>query len=231
MTDKIKVLGISASPRAVEIGASSSDQMLNRLLLQASEFGGDPKKIVLASKSLAPCKGCYSENPRNCTYPCALEDDTNEILSEIMRADALALATPVYWGFSSSHLSLLLEKLTALENNRWEITDKTGRDPLEGKPFAILASQLIEGATLMMSQVSNALVQMGMFPVPYGLIFRHSHLEKRSVRIGLRLLGERRFMHADVDIRLAARNLVGLASLIKDANYRFDDDAQREKEW
>jgi len=230
-SDKIKVLGISASPRATEIGASLSDQMLGQLLHYAVEFGGEAKKIVLAQKIIAPCEGCYSKKPGDCAFPCIHEeDDTNEILSEIVRADALVLATPVYWGFAWSGLYALLQKMTALENSRWKIFDENGRDPLEGKPFAILTSQLMEGAIQTMSPISSALVQMGMFPVPYGLIFKHSLLSKRGVSLGLRIIGERRFAHTEIDIRLAARNLVELPKLLKNAGYRFDDDVRREKE-
>ena len=227
---KVKVLGISASPRVAE-GVSHSDDMLMNLLNQVHIFGGEPDRIVLARKKIASCEGCYSTKPRKCTFPCVHTDDTNEVLMKISGADAIVFATPVYWGSASSLLHCLIENMTALENNRWEITDKTGRDPLEGKPFVLLASQLMEGATLMMSQISAALIQMGMFPLPYGFIFQHSLLVKRGVQLGLKLLGERRFAHTEIDIRLAARNLVGIAKLLKSANYRFDDDALRENEW
>ncbi|HLM84542.1 MAG TPA: flavodoxin family protein [Candidatus Bathyarchaeia archaeon] len=229
-TEKIKILGISASPRAVK-EKSHSDTLLSGLLDWVAGFGGEAKKILLAEKDIAQCEGCYSKGPRTCVYPCVHEDDTNAVLAEIEKADAIAFSTPVYWGSASSLLHCLIEKMTALENNRWEITNQTGRDPLEGKPFVILASQLMEGAMLMMSQISAALIQMGMFPLPYGFIFQHSLLEKRGVRLGLRLIGEKRFAYTGIDIRLAARNLVGIAKLLKNANYRFDDDALREHEW
>jgi multimeric flavodoxin WrbA len=230
--DKIKVLGISASPRAIEMGKSLSDQMLSQLLHDVIKFGGEAKKIVLAQKIIAPCEGCYSAGIKNCTFPCVHEDDdTNEVLQEIINADAIAVASPVYWGAAWSELYKLLQKMTALENNRWDIFDEIGRDPLEGMPFAILASQLMEGATQMMSQISSAFISMGMFPVPYGLIFKHSLISKRGVSLGLRLIGERRFAHTEIDIRLAARNLVELPKLFKDAGYRFDDNANRETQW
>lgn len=232
MPNKIRILGISASPRAVENGESLSDKMLSELLHHAIDFGGEAKKIVLASRVMEPCEGCYSAGIKKCTYPCVHDhDDTNEILSEIIRADALVLATPVYWGSAWSGLYALLQKMNSLENNRWKIFDETGRDPLEGKPFAILTSQLMEGATQVMSQISSALILMGMFPVPYGLIFKHSLTSKRGVALGLRIIGERRFAHTEIDIRLAARNLVGLSKILKNAGYRFDDDAKRETEW
>jgi len=229
-TEKIKVLGISASPR-VAGGVSHSDKMLMELLNQVHIFGGKSDRIVLAKKKIASCEGCYSVKSSECVFPCIHTDDTNEVLTEIANADAIVFATPVYWGSASSLLHILIEKMTALENNRWKITDEIGRDPLEGKPFVIIASQLMEGATQMMSQTSTALVQMGMFPVPYGFIFQHSLLLKRGVRLGLRVIGERRFAHTEIDIRLAARNLVGLSTLLKNANYRFDDDAMREEDW
>jgi len=231
MQGKIKVLGICASPRA-DSGHSHSHELMMELINQVHLFGGEPSRILLAQKKLRPCQGCYSIKPRECTFPCVhVDDDTNEILTEIMNTDALVFATPVYWGSASALLHILIEKMTALENNRWQLTDQFGRDPLEGKPFVILGSELMEGAALMMLQISWALIQMGMFPLPYGFTFQHSLFRNRGVQLAMKVIGEKRFNYAEGDIRLAARNLIGIAKLLKDANYRFDDDIEREKEW
>jgi multimeric flavodoxin WrbA len=206
--------------------------LLSKLLEWVIHFGGEPKKIILAEKHIRYCEGCYSDAPHKCVYPCIHDDDdTNEILKDIADADALVVATPVYWGDADARWYALKEKMTSLENDRWNITDRAGRDPLEGKLFAVLASQLMEGATKAMDDISRVLVQMGMFPVPYGSIFQHSLLSKKGVQLALKILGEKRFAHAEIDIRLAARNLVGLSKLLKNANYCFDDDAMREEDW
>jgi multimeric flavodoxin WrbA len=234
-TEKIRVLGISASPRAaqeniksdINHGTSLSDAMLVDLLNYIETFGGEAQIIRLAEKKIAPCAGCYSQEEKACVFPCIHEDDdTNQILEEIMKADALAFATPIYWGSVSSLLRILIEKMTVLENDRWNIYDRTGRDPVEGKPYVLLATQISEGASLALSQMVWSLNNMGLIFLPYGFIYKQSILNRKIVRLGLRLIGERKFEWAENTLRLAARNLVLFTAAIKD--YSFDDDTERE---
>ena len=232
-TEKIKVLGISASPRATIKNSSNndnlslSDSMLVRLMNHVEEFGGKHKIIRLADKKIAPCAGCYSKDENACIFPCIHEDDdTNGILEEIIGADALAFATPIYWGSVSSLLRILIEKMTTLENNRWNIYDKTGRDPIEGKPYVLLSTQISEGSSLALTQMVWALTNMGLLLLPYGFIYKHALLERKIVKAGLRLIGERKFEWTENTIRLAARNLILLTTVLKD--YSFDDGQERE---
>jgi multimeric flavodoxin WrbA len=232
---KVKVLGISASPRALEEniksdinhGTSLSDAMLLDLLDHVETFGGEAQIIRLAGKKLAPCAGCYSQEEKACVFPCIhADDDTNQILEEIMKADALAFATPIYWGSVSSLLRILIEKMTVLENDRWNIYDRTGRDPVEGKPYVLLATQISEGASLALSQMVWSLNNMGLIFLPYGFIYKQTILNRKIVKVGLRLIGERKFEWAENTLRLAARNLVLFTDAIK--NYSFDDCTERE---
>lgn len=228
LNPKIKVLGISCSPRLVENGHkhSRSEKLLEKFMGYVRQFGGEGEIINLLKTGMKSCEGCASDSKdsRQCVFPCIHRDDrTNEILLEIIASDALVLATPIYWGSASSSLRILIEKMTSLENNRDEILKKFGRDPLEGKTFVVLASQDVEGASLALSQITWALTQMGLMLLPYGLIFKQAILEKRLVRIGLRILGIKKFEWIENTIRLAARNTVLLTSLIKQNNFRFDD--------
>lgn len=217
---KIRVLGIAASPRE----NSRSEELLDKLLAFVSEFGGEPKKIRLTEKVLYKCQGCYSGDPKECTYPCRInDDDMAEVLEEIIKADSFAFATPVHWSHCASDLYILKDRMTAIENNRQELFARDGRDPLEGKPFVTIASQDSEGAMMALSGFSLSMNAMGMVMLPYGIIYRQALLGSALVRFGLRLMRERRFEWIDNTIRLAAKNLVELPRLLRANNFLFDD--------
>lgn len=222
---KIKVLGISCSPRREEGGhkSSRSEHLLERLMGHVRNFGGEAKMIRLSDRIIMPCEGCYSDSDdgATCTFPCIHQDDTDAILEAIIDCDALVLATSIYWGAPSSLLRILIEKMTALENNAKDIHRFRGQEPLEGKFFALLASQDSEGASMALSQTAWALNHMGMILLPYGLIFEPALLERPIVRMGLRLIGVRKFEWVENSIRLAARNLVLMSQLLSD--YKVDD--------
>jgi len=222
---KVKVLGISCSPRRKEKDhkSSRSERLLERLMDYVDDFGGQTEIIRLADRLILPCEGCYSDSDdgSTCTFPCVHQDDTNLVLESIIDCDSLVFATPVYWGAPSSLLRILIEKMTALENNSKEIFGLDGREPLEGKPFVMLASQDAEGASLALSQTAWSLSQMGLMLLPYGMIFEPALLERPIVRIGLRLIGMRKFEWVENSIRLAARSLVEMPKRL--AGYSYDD--------
>lgn len=214
----INILGISGSPRG---GESRSDELLRKLLKQAKSFGGQTELLRLSQQKIRPCEGCCSKRVELCKFPCIhMEDGTNALVKKVVEADALAIATPVHWGGPSSLLKIFLDKLTCVEGEIWP---ETGKNALLGKPFILIASQDGDGAAMALSQINWALNHMGMFCLPWGMIFEPSLLKRPIVRIGLRLIRERKFEWISNTIRLAARNLVLLTQALKEKNFEFDD--------
>lgn len=84
------VLIISASPRK----NGNSDILCDRFAQGAKESGHKVEKIFLASKKIGYCRGCCA-----CisTHRCAQKDDMPAILEQMLQADAIVLATPVYF--------------------------------------------------------------------------------------------------------------------------------------
>ena len=213
-TKPTKVLCVNGSPR----GAGNSAKMLRQLVTHVYEFGGEAETIHLARTELFNCEGCYSEtrDGSKCVSPCKHKhDSTNSILEKIIAADALVLATPVYWAGASSLIHSLLEKMTSVENNRRQITQEIGHEPFMGKPCALLSSQEGDGSSMALSQMSWALNNMGFMVIPCGMIFKPAILNSLLVRTGLRVLQETKFECIDNWIRLAARNLVLLPQILK----------------
>lgn len=216
----VKILGISGSPRGAK---SDSYKMLETVLSYARSFGAETKTIMLCEKNIQKCKGCVSDEKDTCTFPCIHEDDTNEVLQAMIDADAFVFATPVHWSAPSADIKILIDKMTALEGNHYEIAFKNGREPLLGKPCVLLASQVGDGANMVLGWLAGQLRAMGIWTLPWGQVFRPNLLNKRLVRVGLRIINERKFEWIDDTMRVDGRNIVLITKLLKESDYRWDD--------
>jgi multimeric flavodoxin WrbA len=99
----VKVLAISASPRK----AGNSDVLCDRFLEGAKESGHDTEKIRLVEKNISPCVSCYGCNK---TKTCVKKDDMSEILSKLIDADVIILATPVYFYCMDAQMKMMIDR-------------------------------------------------------------------------------------------------------------------------
>ncbi|MBQ6533589.1 MAG: flavodoxin family protein [Opitutales bacterium] len=105
-----KILILSGSPRK----GGNSDTLCDEFIRGARESGHQTEKIFVCSKKIAPCKGCYfCQKHKN---QCAIGDDMPEILDKIQSADAVVMATPVYFYSIGAQLKALIDRCVA----RWE---------------------------------------------------------------------------------------------------------------
>lgn len=85
----------------------------------ALESGNDVKKIRVAEKKVDYCKACYY--CRNSGGKCVINDDMPEILDEIIKADVIVLASPVYFYSVDAQLKAVIDRTVA----RWlEVKNK-----------------------------------------------------------------------------------------------------------
>jgi multimeric flavodoxin WrbA len=93
MSNNIVVL--SGSPR---VGGSTS-RLVGEFIAGAREAGKTVTEYRVADMKIAPCLGC---NACGKTGVCVHDDDMTQILDSLRGADALLLATPVYyWSFTA----------------------------------------------------------------------------------------------------------------------------------
>ena len=85
-----KVLILSSSPRK----GGNSDLLCDEFMRGAKESGHDVEKIFIAQKKINYCMGC---GVCNSTSKCVQHDDMAEILDKMVSADAIVLATPIYF--------------------------------------------------------------------------------------------------------------------------------------
>jgi len=88
--DRMKVLGISTSPRI----RGNSDLLLREALAGAESTGAQVEYVNLGSYKIGPCIEC---NACLTTGQCRVQDDYQSMLKKILDADRLVFATPVFF--------------------------------------------------------------------------------------------------------------------------------------
>jgi multimeric flavodoxin WrbA len=103
----LKVLGIMASPRL----KGNTDLLLDEALRGAEEHGARVEKIIVDKLKIAPCReyyGCLKDGK------CVIRDDMDDIYTKILDADAVIVATPIFFYTVSAQLMLLISRCQAL---------------------------------------------------------------------------------------------------------------------
>jgi multimeric flavodoxin WrbA len=100
---EIRVTGISGSPHR----HGNTETLLDAFLDGAQDEGGVITKIVLRERKYTPCLGC---NVCHKTGECVVQDDAPAILEEMMAADCLAVASPIYSMAITAELKGLIDR-------------------------------------------------------------------------------------------------------------------------
>ncbi|HHT75853.1 MAG TPA: NAD(P)H-dependent oxidoreductase [Methanomassiliicoccaceae archaeon] len=97
------VLGIAGSPRR----GGNTELLLDAALQGAAEGGADVRKIVLSTLSYSGCISCGGCDD-GCS--CVVDDDLKDVHHLIERADAIILASPIYFEGLSSQLKAMIDR-------------------------------------------------------------------------------------------------------------------------
>lgn len=103
----MKVLGISTSPRI----QGNTDMLLRQALSGAESAGANTVYIRLSDYHIGPCISC---NACHATGLCRLHDDYELILQEILDADRLVFATPLYFMSVCAQAKILIDRAQCL---------------------------------------------------------------------------------------------------------------------
>ncbi len=137
----------------------------------AEEEGARTKLIHLYDYNVKPCIGCVSDDIRACRHPCIIRDDfTEKIAPEILEADALIIATPIYWYAPSGAVKNLIDRMTSFENMIFHV----GRSLVEGKVAALIAVGNDTGAIQAIAWLMAVLNSMGFHIPPWALAYYHA---------------------------------------------------------
>ena len=124
MTKRLLIL--KASPRAWGNSAILADQLAQG----AQNAGAEVHTVSLHVLDIRPCDAC--DLCRDNGGECVIQDDMQPLYPELRAADAIVIATPVYWFTLSAQAKLFIDRWYALLGEK--------PNPLRGKRFALLLS-------------------------------------------------------------------------------------------
>ena len=115
----MKIVGILGSMRK----GGNTEVLLDAALEEAGKAGAVVGKIPLRDKSIAPCDGCQA-----CvqTGVCIVDDDARWVLDEMLSADGIIWATPVYFWSMSGQTKTLMDRTYALLFPKSQLAGKVG---------------------------------------------------------------------------------------------------------
>lgn len=119
------ILILKGSPRP----NGNSNVLADQVAEGARQSGAQVESIFLHGLSIHPCDGCDF-----CveTGVCVIKDDMQAIYPKLLAADALVLASPVYWFCYSAQLKTCIDRWYAVWNYQKTL--------FKGKPVGIVLS-------------------------------------------------------------------------------------------
>lgn len=100
----MKIVTLLGSPRST----GNSSTIAKHLAEAALKLGARSSIYELNRLSYRGCQGCYAcKKSLDC---CGLKDDLTEVLAAVQEADALVLATPVYYGDITAQLKGFVDR-------------------------------------------------------------------------------------------------------------------------
>ena len=102
-----KVIVISTSLRP----GSNSDLLADQFVEGAKAAGNEVEKISLVGKNIQFCKGCLACQKLG---RCVINDDVNDIMAKVLKADVVAWATPIYYYEMSGQMKTLIDRMNAM---------------------------------------------------------------------------------------------------------------------
>jgi multimeric flavodoxin WrbA len=100
---RARLLGIAGSPRR----GGNSDELLDACLAAARDAGAETDLLVVAEAGIAPCRGC---NACSKDGRCIVEDGMQAVYPRLDAADAIVVASPVYFATVPAVLKALYDR-------------------------------------------------------------------------------------------------------------------------
>ena len=113
----VNVLGINGSPKT----SGLTSLLLDKALDGAKASGAHTEKIILNDLNFKACQECGGCDE---TGVCILDDDMRLIYEKLAKADAVVVASPVYFGNITAQLKAMIDRC----HSSWTAKEKWG-DP------------------------------------------------------------------------------------------------------
>ncbi len=132
MTEK-KVLILKGSPRPNGNSAALADQVAEGV----RSAGGSVESFLLHRMNILPCDGCKSCREGIDGY-CIIQDDMQILYPKLLEADAILIASPVYWFEVSAQTKAFIDRTYALDLDKVYARQSGKRSLLSGKRFGLV---------------------------------------------------------------------------------------------
>ncbi len=107
------VLILKGSPREKGNSSSRADQVA----AGAASSGAQVESFVLQNMNIQPCNACDACHETG-DRQCVIEDDMQILYPKLRNADAIVIASPIYWFTMSAQTKLCIDRWYALEGPR-----------------------------------------------------------------------------------------------------------------
>ncbi len=102
----MNVLVLMGSPRKT----SNTDALCKPFVQELNDNGCDVRYVTLSDKDIHPCLGCYTCQNIEGSYGCIQHDYMYNIVEDIMWADTIVLATPIYAWYCTACMKAVLDR-------------------------------------------------------------------------------------------------------------------------
>ncbi len=141
----LRILALNGSPRRT----GNTAQVLAHIREQSERQGHHWREILLARQKIHPCIGCGTCGRKG---ECVFDDDMVEIYREIIRADRVIIASPIYFYGLTAQCKLCIDRCQTLWSRRYilqqTISDQPDRRGYLVSVAATRGEQLFTGAIL-----------------------------------------------------------------------------------
>ncbi len=116
--NKIKILGISGSPRK-----GNTDALVKSALAICKNNGFETDFVSLSDIDINYCDNC---DLCKTEYNCSKDDSVMEILEKMRKSDCIIIGSPTYFGSVTGKLKSLFDRTLPLRRHNFKLEDKLG---------------------------------------------------------------------------------------------------------
>jgi len=155
MEDKVKVLGLSGSPRR----EGNTDILLEEMLRGAEERGAKTERIIISKLKFSPCLECHGCDD---TGKCVLDDDMEKVYPKLLEADCIILASPIFFYGFTAWTKVLVDRVQSLWVRKYRLKLPPRKAGRRRRGFfisvgAAKGARLFDGAMLTVQYFFDAL--------------------------------------------------------------------------
>jgi multimeric flavodoxin WrbA len=101
----MKIIGFSGSPHK----SGNTVWAVEQILSGAKQSGADTLLFAASDLDVKPCRGCFG--CKNGDSGCVIKDDMQKVYDELLDADALIFASPIYMGQMTGQAKVFMDRL------------------------------------------------------------------------------------------------------------------------